>query len=114
MIEIDDVSDAPWNRGKWTGSLISIDGCPSHDFSRDDVDHVIAWGETPDGWDGESAGIALLKDGRFIAWESSWGPTGTGFNEDAYGGTADIAFASTQEAALSHISESRRELLVWN
>lgn len=114
MIKIDSIGDAPWARGPWHGKLISVDGCPSHDFTRADVERVVAYGATPDGWDGESAGVALLKDGRFIAWESTWDATGTGFSEDAYGGDADIAFAHTQEAATGHISERGRELLKWH
>lgn len=113
MMDIDSISDAPWTRGNWDGELLSIDGCRTDDFVREDVERLIAYGETPDDWDGASAGIALLRDGRYIAWESSWGPTGCGFSCDAYGGDADIAFAHTVEAALEHISEGGRELLEW-
>lgn len=59
----------------------------------------------------ESAGIVELVDGRYVAWESSWGPTGSGFHPDAYGGTADILFAATEEAARGALSEKARELL---
>lgn len=113
IIEIDSISDTPWTRHEWSGGLVSIDGCDAHDFTRDDVDRVIAYGDTGKGWDGRSAGIALLKDGRFIAWESTWDATGSGFCCDAYGGDADIGFARTLESATKYISEQGRELLQW-
>lgn len=111
-IELDSCTEAPWDRGRWNGRLVSIDGCDAADFTREDVDMVIAYGDTGEGaWTGTAAGIALLKDGRFVAWESTWDATGSGFHEDAYGGDADIAFARTIEAAISHISEQAREPL---
>lgn len=111
QIDKDAVDPAPWARGEWTGELVSIDGCDNADFTYDDVEEVIAYATTPDEWDGENAGIARLKDGRFIAWECAWGPTGNGFSADAYGGTADIAFAKTEEAARGALSERATMLL---
>lgn len=70
------------------------------EFTLDDVAEVIAYGETPDGWDGEVSGVVRLKDGRYVAWETFWGPTGDGFSEDAYGGDADITIAGTLDAAI--------------
>lgn len=113
MIGIDGVSDAPWSRYDWHGEFISADGTPVDDFKRDDVEALLAYGETPADWDGESDGVARLKDGRIIAWESSYGPTGSGFWCDAYGGDANIIVAGTVEAAVKHISEKARELLEW-
>jgi hypothetical protein len=110
---IDQLSDVPWDRYQWHGNFVSADGAPTDDFKRDDVDTLLAYGSTPDGWDGSSAGVVRLKDGRIVAWESGWGPTGSGFCEDAYGGDADIIMAHTVEAALPHISEASRELLRW-
>ncbi len=112
-INIDDISEAPWTRYStgWSGSLISVDGCDASDFKRDDVARVIVYGWTSDDrWDGRCAGIAQLHDGRYIGWESSWGPTGSGFHEDAYGGDADILFGRTREAVEARISEAAREL----
>jgi len=103
----------PWSRGEWHGEFVSLDGAAIDDFGESDVDAVLAYGDTGDGWDGESAGIARLRDGRFISWESNWGPTGSGFSADAYGGDADIWFATTAGAALEKISERGRELLKW-
>lgn len=108
------MADYPWNRNEWCGGLISLDGTPTTDFTEDDVESVVAYGETShDSWTGQCAGIALLRDGRFISWESWWDVTGTGFCGDAYGGTADIAFAATRQIALTHISEVARETLEW-
>ena len=103
----------PFGRGQWSGNLVSLDGASTQDVSTDDIDVVLAYGETKDDWDGDSAGIVELKDGRFVAWESWWGPTGAGFGADAYGGDADIAFATTSGAALAYLSEKSRELLKW-
>lgn len=114
MIEIDSIGDAPWSRHDWRGEFISVDGASTADFARCDVASVVAYGDSGPGWDGESAGIVRLNDGRVIAWESDWGPTGSGFCCDAYGGDANIICAMTVGAALPHISEKRRELMKWN
>lgn len=90
MVSVESIRDAPWDRGAWDGSFISADGASIEDFTVDDVDHMIAYGETDDRWEGISVGIARLKDGRVIGWEACYGPTGRGFSCNAYGGTADI------------------------
>lgn len=110
-VDVDDVDPAPWSRLSWHGHLVSIDGCPAHDFAESDVDMVIAWRSTGDYWDGDTAGIAILTDGRFIAWEANYGPTGNGFCEDAYGGEADILFGASAYACWSHLSQRAQELL---
>lgn len=112
--DINTMSNVPWNRHEWSGSFVSVDGCQTSDITIDDVALLLAYGDTGrNDWDGESAGIAQLVDGRYIAWESNWGPTGSGFCHDAYGGTADILFAETEDAATRAISEQGRELLKW-
>jgi len=113
--EIDPQScgECPWHRGQWDGQFLSLDGASAADFTEDDIDEVLGYGDTGEGWDGESAGIVLLKDGRYVAWESNWGPTGSGFSCDAYGGEADIAFAQTAGRALEYLSEKSRELIKW-
>lgn len=83
----------PFNRGDWTGRLVSLDGTPTDDFTETDVAEVVASGATDDYWDGTAAAILRLKDGRFVAYETFWGPTGNGFSADAYGGEADLKFA---------------------
>lgn len=106
-------SEDPTSRYDWHGKLISLDGCATDDFDADDIARVLAYGDSGDGWDGDAAGIAQLKDGRFVAWESTWGPTGSGFSADAYGGDADIAFSATPGPALEYLSEGARALLRW-
>ncbi len=98
-------------RDRWHGKLYSLDGTSLADFKRDDLDKVIYSYSTPtDNWDGVCASVCKLKDGRFIAWETSWGPTGNGFSEDAYG---DIYVSSTlEDAFLKGIStEIRHKIL---
>ncbi len=112
-IEVGEVGEAPWSRCDWSGQLVSLDGCPAHDFTIDDVAAVLGYGDTGGYWDGEAAGIARLKDGRYIVWESTWGPTGSGFSCDAYGGDADIAFAFSAGRALQYLSERSREVIRW-
>lgn len=115
-INLQDIYEAPWLRSSegWDGKTIILDGCTDHDFTLEDVDVVLAYGDTgQDGWYGKAAGIARLKDGRYVAWESWWDATGSGFGRDAYGGDADIAFASTPGRALQYLSEQSRELLRW-
>lgn len=109
-----DMWNVPWRRSDWSGSFVSADGTATSDVTIDDVAILLAYGETSSkDWDGKTAGIAQLVDGRYISWESWWGPTGSGFNNDAYGGDADIIFAETEETATRAISESARELLAW-
>lgn len=110
-IDIESVHPAPWRRHGWTGSLISFDGCDTSDFTEKDVSEVLQFVSTEGHWDGSTAGIAKLKDGRFIGWEATYGPTGNGFSRDAYGGTADIYFGKTEAAVLEAIGESARTLL---
>lgn len=107
------IDDSPWHRGEWSGEFVSLDGCDVADFEIDDVAVVLGYGDTGADWDGRSAGIVRLRDGRFVVWESDWGPTGSGFSCDAYGGDADIAFATTAGAALGYLSERSREFIRW-
>ena len=106
-----DSSLVPWHRTDWSGSFVSTDGCDAADFTLADVEVVLQYGCTPDDWDGESAAVIRLKDGRFVSWECNWGPTGNGFNCEAYGGDSDIFFGRTEEACVRQLSERARELL---
>lgn len=111
-MDASEISPAPWHRSGWTGEMISCDGTAVTDFERGDIRRVVEYGSTePDAWDGDTAGIIELRDGRFVAWEAWWGPTGDGFCLDAYGGTSDLLFAATPEAARMHLSEKARDLL---
>ena len=111
-MNIDDISPAPWGRLEWTGELVSVDGTSTEDFTVDDVLRVVWFATTAPGeWDGETTGCVQLKDGRFVAWEADWGPTGNGFVCDAYGGTADLVFAKSEVAALRAMTDRARDLL---
>lgn len=111
-------SESPWDRspyGSWHGEWVSIDGVHATGFAvfADNILLVLAYGSTEKhDWDGSDAGIVLLTDGRLCAWESWWGPTGSGFRGGAYG-DASIGFAKSVHAATQYLSERSRELLVW-
>ena len=72
----------------WHGDIRSVDGTPNDRFSKSDVEVVLYEGEQGDQWDGIGAAVFRLTDGRLVAYETFWGPTGDGFHEDAYGGDA--------------------------
>lgn len=88
-----------------------MDDTPTSDFTEDDVAAVLEYASTPQDWDGETAGIVRLKDGRIVGWEANWGPTGDGFYADAYGGTADIIFGSDVERVRRYLSLNAQALL---
>jgi hypothetical protein len=78
----------------WGGDTRSPDGTATVLFEEEDIAEVLYQGDTGDDWDGYGAAVFRLKDGRFVAYETFWGPTGDGFHEDAYGGDAELVFAS--------------------
>lgn len=78
----------------WDRSFRSLDDTSIGEFREQDIAEVLYQGETGDDWDGKVAAVFRLKDGRLVAYETFWGPTGDGFNEDAYGGNAELVFAS--------------------
>lgn len=111
-ISTSQIYPAPWDRHGWTGEFVSVDGTPTSDFSEEDVAEVLEYAHTPiKDWDGETVGIVRLKDGRIVAWEADWGPTGNGFSCDAYGGTADIIFGSDIEHVRRYLSMDAQALL---
>lgn len=76
------------------------------------ADRVLAWDGAPNTERDYSTGIARLKDGRFVSWESDIDYSGTGFHPDGgSGGGADISIARTALAAIRAISEQGRERL---
>ena len=101
--------DGPWDpdgarSGGWTfgtcrhvGNLAVAIDLPS----IDDVVSVHSYASTDDeDWDGATAAILVLTDGRWMTWESWWGPTGSGFSDDAYGGDADVWIADSLDASI--------------
>lgn len=101
-VEWRDICDGvnPFNRGTWHGQLLTRDGTSTEMPTEDDVAEVVAQASTGDQWDGKVAAVLRLKDGRFVAWETFYGPTGNGFSEDAYGGEADLTFAGSLAGAI--------------
>ena len=100
----------------WHGRHESLDGAPAGPISEDDVAGGIAlyYGDEGNVWDGQVACIFMLNDGRYVAFETFYGPTGNGFSEDAYGGDANIAFANSLETvALMGLTEHGRKLCGW-
>ena len=104
--------EVPWNRGTWSGKFYSFDGTPASDFGPQDVARVLAADNSGEGWDGHAAAVIQLKDDRWVAWESTWGPTGSGFSEDAYGGDANVYFSYDLANCIRYgLTTEGRELL---
>jgi hypothetical protein len=115
---LDDFNDAvsgqaPWSARNWHGGYVSLNEDVSDEgFNSKDIWKVLAANNTGSGWDGKAAAVVLLRDGRWAAWESSWGPTGSGFCEDAYGGDVIVYLAaSLDEAIMLGLTSSARKLL---
>lgn len=102
----------PFQRGEWDGRIVALDGCSTADFFPDEVDLILAEYDSGDEWDGNVAGVIKLKDGRWVAWETFYGPTGSGFSADAYGGDADMFMATSLDILLRFglTDEGRRKL----
>lgn len=97
--------------GRHDGQWKSVDGSLAEPFESDQVAEVVAFQTDGGGWDGSEASIIKLVDGRYAAWEVWWGPTGSGFCCDAYGGDSEIFFGATQESVVRYLSETVRERL---
>lgn len=92
--------DNPWYRHQWTGEVRTFNNVDNTMVSKDpdeDIAFVYAAGTTSPDWNGQAAAIVLLKDGRWCAWSTRWGPTGSGFCCDAYGGDETVYFADNLE-----------------
>lgn len=107
------LDEVPWGDFATIGTVHSLDGSRVRNFSALDVERVLAYGDSGAGWDGSVAGLALLRWGQYLAWESWWGPTGSGFHSDAYGGDQEVMVALDPVVALRAIPENKRELLVF-
>ena len=85
------LQDAPF--GDIAGERISLDGTPISSIEESDIAEILYHGDTGDDWDGTEAAVLRLKDGRLVGYQTWWGPTGSGFCEDAYGGDAKLYYA---------------------
>ena len=114
MIDPQEFREAPWDACSWRGMTGTIGGLSDKSIpTAKDVADVLFYFETPDGWDGDVWALVRLRDGRLCAWQSWWGPTGSGFCEDAYGGDAVVYFSNEadMEALLNSAWDERgREL----
>lgn len=90
----------PDSRSDWRGRIESFDGTSCADFSGEDIAEIIAASSTDAEWEGEVAAVFKLSDGRYVAFETYWGPTGNGFCSDAYGGDANICVGATVESVI--------------
>lgn len=112
-ISVDEIDEAPWNAYTWDESVCSIDGADTTLPTKDDVAEVLYHGSSGPDWDGVEAAVVRLNDGRLAAWESTWGPTGSGFSEDAYGGDAEVWFApddALNKLVLQALTDTGRRL----
>lgn len=103
----------PDGYGGWTdGEIKAHNGVSDAMPMEDDVVEIIHDGEYGDRWDGVTYAAVKLKDGRYMAWESFYGPTGSGFSEDAYGGDAVVHFSDDLEQImqLAFSDETRRHI----
>lgn len=98
-----DASDCfPWNRWEWGGSIVSVDGCSTADFTRADVIGCAVYCEHRES---PSTGIAWLADGRAIGWEA-WECTASTFST-----ADDIYVARTAALVMQGLSERSRDEL---
>lgn len=99
--------------GRWDGGTRTYgDVSDDSGFGLDDVEELVGATKTPDDWDGVEAAVLKLKDGRYVSYESTWGPTGSGFSVDAYGGDAVLTFAPDLETIIRWgLTDAGRRLL---
>lgn len=115
--KLDEMRVTPWYLGKWSdgwhGEFKRVGNVKAGPFMPGDVQKILYAGEAGDDWDGTSVAVLALKDGRLVAWETIWGPTGNGFFEDAYGGDAEIWFAHSRHLKAlinSALTDAGREI----
>lgn len=99
------IAEEPW---------VSLDGAEAGFVDADDLAEILWQGSSGDTWDGWEAAVCRLKDGRYVAWETMYGPTGSGFSADAYGGEAQVFFANDLSLLVRRAlgDAARRELEV--
>jgi hypothetical protein len=103
------LTDPPW--GAHDAEAISVLGTLTGTIEESDVAEWLAYG-SPSTWQQEAC-VVRLKDGRIVAWVTSWDVTGSGFHADAYGGDAVLVFGPSVEAVMPYVPEQDRELLKW-
>ena len=101
----------PWDRYEWTGEWVSLNGCPAGEIFERDVAHYLIDAQEGDRWDGCGVCIVRLHDERYAAWECFYGPTGSGFCRDAYGGNADVWFAHDPREFYGYFTDEARAIM---
>jgi hypothetical protein len=104
----------PFSRHNWEGRVESVDGTDDKEVPENSFVFLLAGGDSGQDWDGYSAGVALIEDGRWICWYTDWGPTGDGFSCDAYDGDATIYVATDpREFQKKALGSEGRMLCGW-
>lgn len=98
-----DFSECPWS-DEAEYKPVSVGGCPTSIIAEDDVAQVLGHDGGSDFQRSEVA-VVVLKDGRFVGWESWSDVTGSGFHSDAYGGNVEVWFAHSLAALKPMFSE---------
>lgn len=109
-----ETAEHPWSGNSHTNpeyDVVAIDES-SADLPPDGPAEILYQGVRDEGWDGFTACVVRLDESRFAAWESWWGPTGSGFHPDAYGGDV-IVYVGSDLAALvaTALTDAGRELV---
>lgn len=105
----------PWHAYSWSGRVYLA----SEPLNRigvalpepSEVQRIVAAASSGDEWDGVVAAVVRLKDGRYLAYETFYGPTGSGFYEDAYGGDADVWIGTLAQVRRMGLTNEGRRML---
>lgn len=112
MIGPDEIGLPPWQRYSWHGQFVSLD--VPQPTNRPSLSWMIPAALPSQSLLGVSPYVttrATSSRVKSCAGQTWWGPTGSGFCDDAYGGDTDIWFAHDADTLLLRITESARELL---
>lgn len=102
----------PWaSYNNWHDIRKSMDDSSTDLLKASDVE-VLYQAMEGDEWDGTVVFVGKFSDGRYIAYETSYGPTGHGFCEDAYGGDAEVWFGKDlNKLLLQALSDQGRRMI---
>jgi hypothetical protein len=102
----------PWNAATWDETLLTVDNASTKLPEISELQEILYQGSSGDEWDGTAVFVAKINDGRYMAYETFWGPTGDGFSEDAYGGDAEVWFGyNFKKLILQALTDAGRQLV---